>query len=180
MEPFRTIVADPPWPFRDALPGPKRGAVTHYRLMSLKEICNFPLPPVADDSRLFLWRVASQQEEALQVVRAWGFEVKAEIVWVKTNFPMRRLTIGMGHQVRMSHEVCLVCTRGKPKRLSKSIPSVYFAPRRRHSEKPPEFYKLIQSLSPGPYLELFARFKPPGWFAMGDELPEGESLSEVT
>lgn len=176
VEPFRTIVADPPWPFQDSLPGPKRGASKFYKLMDVEDICNFELPPIADDARLFLWRVASQQEAALRVAKAWGFKVKSEIVWVKMDRYLRRIPIGMGRQVRMAHEICLIATRGKPERLSASIPSVYFAVKGKHSEKPVGFHQLVEELSPGPYLEVFARTRPSGWYAIGDELPDSERL----
>ena len=81
--PLHLLVADPPWPFKDKLPGPKRGAESHYRVLSIPDLLRFPLPPIADDAALFLWRVASQQREALDVAAAWGFVVKSESVWEK-------------------------------------------------------------------------------------------------
>ena len=80
-----TLVADPPWPFADKLPGAKRGAVKHYKTLTIPEIMRFPLPDLADDCRLFLWRVGSMQAEALEVVRAWGFVVKTDVVWIKAD-----------------------------------------------------------------------------------------------
>lgn len=81
----KVLVADPPWPFRDRLPGPGRGAAKHYGLMTLDDIKRFPLPPLAPaGSWLVLWRVGSMQAEALDVAAAWGFTPKAEVVWVKT------------------------------------------------------------------------------------------------
>ena len=84
QKPFGLIAADPPWPFKDRLPGPGRGAAKHYQCLTVSEIMRFPLPKIADDSLLFLWRVASMQQEALDVARFWGFTVKSEITWVKT------------------------------------------------------------------------------------------------
>lgn len=202
---FTTFVADPPWPFKDHLPGPKRGSSKHYRLEPLDDICSFlsshSLAPdgqvwdgdtpedhlpirerLAPGCRLFLWRVASMQEEALRVMRAWGFTPKTEIVWIKTTKgsdvphdldeprPGDKLHFGMGRTVRMSHEVCLVGVRGKPRVLSHSVRSVFFAPFQRHSEKPEVFSEIVESLSPGPYLELFARRVRPGWTCVGDEV----------
>lgn len=186
--PIQTIVADPPWAFGDNLPGPSRGAAKNYSVLSLSHIHEFlpwltdslrdpdfpgpeGVPPVvlAPDARLFLWRVASMQEEALSVMRAWGFTPKAEIVWVKKTVNGNRW-FGMGRQVRMEHEVCLIGTRGRPGVLSKSIRSVFEAKYTRHSGKPEEFFQLVESLSPGPYLELFARVQRPGWMQVGDEL----------
>lgn len=174
----QTVIADPPWSFRDALPGHKRGAVKHYRCMPLRDIESFwerVAELVAPDARLFLWRVASMQEEALRVVRAWGFTLKSEVVWVKTRDNGEGLRIGMGRQVRNAHEVCLIATRGVPERLSAAVPSVVFAPRARHSAKPDAFYELVERLSPGPYLELFARRHRDNWICSGDEIDEDRS-----
>lgn len=180
MKPFATIVADPPWPFRDTLPGPGRGAAKHYDVMSQLDIVHY-LPGllsrerapvrVAADAWLFLWRVASQPEEAIEVVRLWGFRPKAEIVWVKiAGADPTRVRIGMGRTVRNCHETCIVATRGKPERLSASVPSVLLAPRGEHSAKPEAFRELVERLAPGPYLELFARTRRKGWTCMGAEL----------
>jgi N6-adenosine-specific RNA methylase IME4 len=172
---FSCLVADPPWPFRDKLPGDGRGAAKHYRCLSISEIMRFPLPPLADDCWMFLWRVASQQQEALDVVRAWGFHVDSDITWIKAKKPVSGLGIGtqmgMGRTVRNCHEVCLVCRRGKPVRASASVRSVIVAPRRKHSEKPDEFFEAVEQLV-GDVLkiELFARRKRDGWVCLGDEI----------
>lgn len=112
MKHYKTIVADPPWAFGDKLPGPKRGAEKHYRVMKQPEIEAY-LPSlsvgVTADAWLFLWRVASQQEEALRVVRAWGFVPKAEIVWVKTKACKR--CKGKG-EVRLPRDVARI--KGSP------------------------------------------------------------------
>lgn len=172
----RVLVADPAWGFRDNLPGPGRGARRHYRCESLDDIKAFRIPVMAPDSWLFLWRVAAMQREALEVVDAWGFRLVSEIAWVKTRKDGQPHGGGMGHYVRNSHEVCLIAVRGKASslRLSKAIPSVIFAQRGRHSEKPEEFYQLVERLVPGPRVELFARRRRRGWRCFGDEL-EGKS-----
>jgi N6-adenosine-specific RNA methylase IME4 len=167
--PARTLVADPPWRFDDPLPGPARGAATHYETLRLPAILRFPLPPLAPDCRLFLWRTTAHQADALDVVRAWGFELKSELVWRKVTLDGTRPRLGMGRQVRMAHEVCLIAVRGRPERLRANVPSVFDAPRQRHSEKPDAFYELVEGLSPPPYVELFARRGRPGWLAYGKE-----------
>jgi N6-adenosine-specific RNA methylase IME4 len=221
-EQFRCIVTDPGWDFRDSLPGPKRGAKKHYRCLSIDEIVDvhkqligYCVPrqgvvpgrfQVADTSWLFLWRVASMQDDALQLARALGYTVKSELVWVKirevdtrpicrelTECDLghrppwnviedaairgaregRRVRIGMGRYVRNSHETCLICTRGKgvsSLRLSKSLPSVVFAPVGEHSAKPDVFYDLVEHLCAGPRLELFARKRRRCWTQFGDQL----------
>jgi N6-adenosine-specific RNA methylase IME4 len=139
---------------------------------------------LADDALLFLWRVASQQEEALRVMRAWDFVPKSEIVWIKTQDNVTHphvlgggLAFGMGRYCRHCHEVCLIGSRGKGVRLVKnrSVRSVFFAPRGKHSEKPDKMYEIIESLADGPYLELFARRHRPGWLQFGDQLPGGKA-----
>lgn len=171
-QPFRVLLADPPWLYRDRLPGPKRGAAKHYRTLSLSEIMRFPLPPIADDAWLFLWRTHTHQREAFRVIEAWGFKYASEIVWVKTakNGKPRG---GMGHTFRQAHEVCLVARRGRPERLSRGLPSVILAPRREHSAKPPEMYDVIERFAPGPFVELFARTRRPGWESIGEEVEHG-------
>lgn len=170
---YRTITCDPPWSFSDKLPGNTRGAEKNYRTMSVDEICRYPLPPVADDALLFLWRMSAMPEEALAVCRAWGFVPKSEIVWVKTARSAKPvLAFGMGRYVRNCHETCIVAGRGKSASivLSHSVRSVFMAPLRRHSQKPEEFFRIAEQLGPGPRAELFARAKRPGWTAWGDEL----------
>jgi N6-adenosine-specific RNA methylase IME4 len=171
--PFRTICADPPWRFSDKLPGKGRGAAKHYKTMTLDEVKAY-LPglhlPVADDALLFLWRVSAMAEEAYEVVRAWGFEPKAELVWVKTEQSGVR-HFGMGRYVRNGHETCIIARRGRPVIRDKSVRSVFDAPIGPHSAKPDKFFELVERLSEGPRLELFARRPRIGWTVMGDELP---------
>jgi N6-adenosine-specific RNA methylase IME4 len=174
VEPFRLILADPPWKFSDDLPGKTRGAAKNYDVMTVAEICSYALPPIADDAMLLLWRLSSMPAEALAVVRAWGFEPKSEIVWVKLSSEKEDSTIavGMGRFVRGSHETCIVATRGKAQRLirDRGVKSVLLAPRRGHSEKPREFYRVAERLFPGPRVELFARGAPiDGWTQYGRE-----------
>lgn len=169
-EPNRVLVADPPWAFNDKLPGPGRGAEKHYRVLTLADIMGFPLPPLADDAYLFLWRVSSQVEEAYRVCGAWGFTAKSEIVWLKRTKTGKRW-FGMGHHVRAEHESCIVAVRGRPKPLVRNVRSTFEAEAGRHSAKPEAFFDLIETLCQGPYAELFARRHRPGWTCYGDELP---------
>lgn len=172
---YRVICADPPWKFGDRLPGPSRGAEKNYACLSAAEICTFPLPPLTDDCTLFLWRVASMQQEALDVIRAWDFTLKTEIVWLKKTSHGNRW-FGMGRTVRAEHEICLVAQRGRPETLSHSVRSTFVtdceglsAPVGRHSAKPEEFYRIVESLRAGPYCELFARRQRAGWTCLGDQ-----------
>lgn len=170
--PFAAVMADPPWPFGDKLPGNKRGAAKHYKLLDMPAICRFPLPPIAEDAVLFLWRVASMPQEALEVVRAWGFTPKTEIVWRKTTKFGKR-AFGMGRIVRAEHETCLIATRGRPQIQSKKVRSTFDAVVGVHSAKPEAIYEIIESLYPGPYLSVFDRRERDGWTCVGDQVDLG-------
>lgn len=174
------LAADPPWKFGDALPGKTRGASKNYKTMTVEEICAFSLPRLADDALLFLWRVAAMPTEAIQVARAWGFEPKSEIVWVKTLPDPGDVVLhfGMGRYVRASHETCIIAARGRAVRLvhNHGVRSVFFAHVGEHSAKPDEFYRIVRRLvrhanRPGPRMvELFARGAPrEGWETYGFE-----------
>jgi N6-adenosine-specific RNA methylase IME4 len=180
---YRLVVADPPWKHSDQLPGEGRGAGKHYDLLSASEIAAYPLPPVADDAILLLWRVASMQAEALSVAAAWGFVPRTELVWVKTTTE-GKLAFGMGRYFRGSHETCLVATRGKAASLvvDHSLKSVFFAPRTEHSAKPEAFFRIAERLCLGPRVELFARGAPrAGWDRFGREAAgEPERPAEST
>lgn len=175
---FQVVTADPAWRFKDKLPGKGRGAARHYGTLSIPELMRFPLPPIADDAWLFMWRVSSQVEEAYQVVRAWGFTPKSEIVWEKLT-KRGRPWFGMGRTVRAAHETCIVATRGRVRPLNRGIRSRFAAPvpvdedgKYIHSAKPEAFYtEIVQALAPGPYVELFARRRRPGWTCLGNQLP---------
>lgn len=172
-QPYRVIVADPPWAFSDKLPGKSRGAAKNYACMSVADICSFPLPPIAADAWLFLWRVSSMPEEALRVVRAWGFVPKSEIVWLKMTKGWTP-AFGLGRYVRAAHETCIVATRGRVKPACRSVRSVFGAQRQEHSRKPDVFLDIVEELTGAdavPRLEMFARRHRAGWTCMGNELP---------
>ncbi len=174
----RVLSADPPWAFGDKLPGDGRGAEKHYVTLSVEALCSFPLPELADDCALFLWRVAAMQQEALDVVKAWGFKLKTEVVWRKLTVNGKR-HFGMGRIVRAEHETCLVATRGRPEVLDRSIRSTFKAPTGRHSEKPDVFYsEIVERLYAGPYVELFARRPRAGWTVHGNEIPGGSIFTD--
>jgi N6-adenosine-specific RNA methylase IME4 len=174
------ICADPPWSF-DVYSGKgkQRSAERYFDTMALDEIGALPVAPLAaKDCALFLWGLWPQQEAALEVVRAWGFEPKtAAFVWVKTtaNAEVIRpdgngLHWGMGYSTRSNTEFCLLATKGSPLRLSEDVHQVIIAPVVQHSKKPEEFARRIERLYPGPYLELFARCERKGWLTWGNEI----------
>ncbi len=174
----RVLVADPPWKFQDGLPGKTRGASKRYETMPTSQICarvGFEWPHLAPSSILFLWRVSAMQQDALDVVRAWGFEVKSELVWVKltrTGKPW----FAMGHYTRASHETCLIATHGRVKVRNRSIRSTFTARaptdargRYIHSAKPEVFYDIVEEMCGGPYVELFGRRRREGWTLIGNQ-----------
>lgn len=178
---YRTIVADPPWQFGDKLPGPGRGAAKHYDTMSVEEL--IAMAPMIDEyahehCRLFLWRVASMQREALAVIQAWGFDQpKTEMVWYKLTSGGKR-AFGMGRTVRAEHEVCLIAQRGKPwlgnsrtrSTFDAEVELDFEAIAEGHSVKPTKFYDIVNALSPGPTLELFSRRQYADWLCLGNEM----------
>lgn len=181
--PCRVIVADPPWQFGDKIQG-NRGAEAKYACLSLSDIQRFPLPEFDSNAVLFLWRVAAMPDEALAVARAWGFEPKAEITWVKTNGQMEggkpaldergypKLHMGMGHYTRAATEKALICTRGRFHVDDKGVRDTFFAPVGEHSEKPDEFFAIVERLTgPANRAELFGRKPRAGWLVVGNELP---------
>lgn len=178
VQKFRVIVADPTWPFGDKLG--KRGSEAKYKTqLSLDEIKQFPLPPLADDCVLFLWRVASMTEEAHEVARAWGFTPnKGELVWRKMTSGGKE-HFGMGYIVRGAHETCVIATRGRASRMlkRKNQRSIFSAPvpvdedgRAIHSAKPDEFFEIVCSMFDGPRVSLFERSLRDGFVCIGDEM----------
>lgn len=162
---YATIVADPPWRY-----GNQRGAVArgharrHYDTMTVEEICALDIASqAAPDAHLWLWGVNQLLDKAFDVVRAWGFEPVTMLTWCKKQ-------PGVGYYLRNNTEHCLLATRGKPiVPADKPIASWFVWPRSKHSQKPEAFYDLVEQVSPGPYLELFARRNRLGWSTWGNE-----------
>jgi N6-adenosine-specific RNA methylase IME4/ParB-like chromosome segregation protein Spo0J len=157
--PYRVIVADPPWPFNSN--ASRRGSGS-YPEMSIEAIRAFPVASIAHaDCILWLWTTNYHMREAFTVLDAWGFEHKAILTWAKDRF-------GIGNWLRGQTEHCLLATRGKPTITLTNQTTLLRAPLRAHSEKPEEFYALVESLCPAPrYAELFARRGRDGWDCHG-------------
>jgi len=161
---FATIVADPPWAYRDALPQ-KQGAISNYSCLTVPEICELAIPYVAaDDAHLYLWVTTGMIQEGYEVVRAWGFIFKSFLTWHKTG------RMGLGRWFRNDTEHVIFAVRGDLKLKRKDARNIFRAPARSHSEKPEEFIALVETCSPGPYLELFSRKIRPGWETWGNEV----------
>lgn len=170
---FRCIVADPPWQTDDHYG--RRGARAKYKTLPLEKIqWHYPYRELVMAPRncvLFLWRLSSMQPEALALIESWGFVVKSELVWEKVT-KHGKPHFGNGHYVRAAHETCLIATRGRVQVKHHSQRSRFSARVGRHSEKPDEFYRIVERLVPGPRLELFARRERPGWVCLGNQLPK--------
>jgi N6-adenosine-specific RNA methylase IME4 len=166
---YACILADPPWAFktysRPSGQVPQRAVQTHYTPMSSVDLLALPVGAIAaKDCALLMWTVSSHIDQALDLGRAWGFGFKTlGPVWDKGR-------MGMGYWFRQQTEICLMFTKGKPKRLSGGVRQLIQAPRREHSRKPDEQYERIERLVAGPYLELFARQSRPGWDSWGNEV----------
>ena len=158
---FATILVDPPWPLQS---GEK-----HYRTMSLARIMALPVGALAArDAHLWLWTTNALLPRAYEVAEAWGFTVRSPLTWVKF-----RLGLGGRYQLRNATEQLLFCTRGRAPLGSRSQPTWFNAPVQEHSRKPAEQFAIIERVSPGPYLELFARRRPESnqlWAVWGDQV----------
>lgn len=182
---YRTIVADPPWPYGNgfvSLPGDPRQRGHRvkrkplpYPSMTLEEIAALPVRDLADrDCRLFLWATNRYLPDAFGVLAAWGFEYKQTLVWHKTGNPSP-----FGGSIAPNQaEYLLVAVRGRPPLGDRWPRSVLAAPREyQHSRKPDVFLDLIERASPGPYLELFARRARFGWDYWPDQPADGPGTS---
>lgn len=140
--------------------------------MTLEEIAGLPIPGLANkDARLFLWTTNAYNYVAHQLIDKWGFKHKQTLIWHKTNASPYPASIAVANA-----EFLLVANRGRPKRMSYAPSSVISAPIRRHSEKPEVFQDMVEQVSPGPYLEMFARRKRSGWDSWGDEVESDVEL----
>jgi N6-adenosine-specific RNA methylase IME4 len=186
---FKTIVADPPWQVK-AGPGPggyhlnesgrqvwdgvsRPPRVLDYPTMSIEEICALPVAGLAeDDAHLYLWTINRYIEETYAVARAWGFEPSTMLVWAKTPFGG-----GLGGTFGISTEFILFCRRGSLP-AKKRVTGTWWNWKRQysaegypqHSAKPEAFQNMVEAVSPGPYLEMFARRKRHGWHSWGNEV----------
>ena len=165
---YKTIYADPPWMERGG--GKiKRGADRHYPLMKTEEIASLPISSIADDNvHLYLWVTNNFLLDGFKVMEAWGFRYITLITWVKDK-------MGLGQYFRGMTEHCLFGVKGRlPYKVidnkRQQGQTVLFAPRTIHSRKPIEMYGMIEKVSYGPYIELFARDIRDGWDVWGDEV----------
>lgn len=168
---YKCVLADPPWRFDDRGSRIAPDHSGHYQTMSLAEIIGLaPMVRELADKSSHLWLWAPNafilSGDAQMVVRMWGFTPKQLATWVKPK-------IGMGHWMRNTTEQLLFCVKGRLGALSpKNVPTHFFGPILRHSAKPLESYEHIESVSPGPRIEMFARTARDGWESWGKEAPK--------
>jgi site-specific DNA-methyltransferase (adenine-specific) len=187
MRKFGVIYADPPWLFTRWSTDPavlnasagRRVRPIPYPCMPTRDICALPVQSIsANTCVLFLWTIYPKLPDAFEVIKAWGFTYKTcAFTWVKRNPSGTGFSFGLGYWTRANPELCLLATRGQPKRLSKSVPNLIISPRREHSRKPDEVRdRIVQLCGDVPRAELFARQKLPGWSAWGNEVESDISL----
>lgn len=174
---FKTILADPPWRFqnRTGKVAPEHKRLGRYATMSLEEIEALPVADVAaDNAHLYLWVPNALLPEGLAVMKAWGFRYVSNIVWAKRRKDGGPDGRGVGFYFRNVTELILFGVRGRMRTLDAGRRQVNMIEtrKREHSRKPDEQYELIESCSPGPYLEMFARYPQPHWMAWGNEADE--------
>ena len=141
--------------------------------MRLEELAALPVSDLADtDCALFLWATFPQLPEALRLIRAWGFSYKTvAFVWLKTNRKARTWFYGLGFWTRSNAEICLLATKGHPKRQAANIHQLIVSPVERHSRKPDEARdRIVALMGDLPRIELFARQETPGWEVWGNEV----------
>lgn len=160
---YGCIYADPPWAYSNK--ATRANVEDEYKsTMTVDEICQEPVSQLAaDDCHLHLWTTNAFLFEAKRVMEAWGFEYKSCFVWVKPQ-------MGIGNYWRVSHEFMLLGLRGKPEFRRRDCMSWGEFDRTAHSKKPGGVRKLVESVSPGPYLELYGRETVPNWMVYGNEV----------
>ena len=174
MKKYQIIYADPPWQFKNYNDDTATNwAGQHYSLMTLEDIKSLPVKHIADQNCvLFLWATFPTLPRAFEVVNAWGFEYKTVAFnWVKQNKNSMGIWLGMGYWTRSNSEICLLATKGNPKRIDASVRQIVLSPRLEHSQKPREVrQRIVQLMGDLPCIELFARQKVEGWDCWGNEV----------
>ena len=176
---FKTVMADPPWRFQNSTGkvAPEHRRLSRYGTMELSDIMALPVADVCDEvAHLYLWVPNALLPEGLAVLKAWGFTYKSNVVWHKVRKDGGSDGRGVGFYFRNVTELILFGVRGKNARTlapGRSQVNMIQTRKREHSRKPDEQYELIESCSPGPFLELFGRGVRRGWTTWGDQANKG-------
>ena len=167
---YQIIYADPPW---HCWVGGNRNASKHYNCMGIEDIYAMPVAKIAaKNCALFLWATFPMLPECIETLRRWGFRYSTvAFTWIKRNPKSDAMFMGCGNYTRANAEICLLGIRGSMKRKDKTVRQIIYASRGRHSSKPTETRdRIIQLFGDLPRVELFARYKVPGWDAWGNEV----------
>ena len=168
---YNIIYADPAWKYW--MGGNKRSAIQHYNCMSIDDIYNLPINTISDnDCILFIWVIDPMLPEAMEVIKRWGFKYKTvAFTWVKKKKKSDGYFTGLGYWTRANPEMCLLATKGKPKRLSKSVRQLIISKLQEHSKKPDDIRnRIVELCGDLPRIELFARQRTEGWDCWGNEV----------
>lgn len=182
---FGTVLADPPWRFqnRTGKMAPEHRRLMRYVTLTMEEIKAISIGSMVEDrAHLYLWVPNALLSWGLEVMSAWGFNYKGNIVWFKTRKDGGPDGRGVGFYFRNVTELVLFGVRGslRTQKPGRRQVNIIESRKREHSRKPDELYNIIESCSPGPYLEVFARYKRDGWSQWGDEIQEnGTQLNWV-
>ena len=171
MKKYSVIYADPPWQYHNKPQG--KGPEDHYQTMPLEDICTLPVKELADkDCALFMWVTLPFLRDCFKVIDAWGFKYKTvAFVWIKQNRVNDGIFWGLGMWTRSNAELCILATKGHPKRTAANIHQVIISHVQEHSRKPNEARLRIEALMGDVRrIELFARETPPGWDVWGNEV----------
>jgi N6-adenosine-specific RNA methylase IME4 len=172
---FRPAAGSAPlWRIRESPSKPTRQKAKvglHNGIIAAHALCALPIAKLAiADAFLFLWLPLRSVDLVKPLMHAWGFSFSGSaFVWAKLNKSGEGWFMGNGYGTRHNAEICWLGRHGQPQRKSKAVRELIVAPRREHSRKPDEVYQRIEALCSGPYLELFARQRWPGWVCVGDE-----------
>lgn len=175
---YSTIYADPPWRFqnRTGKIAPEHKRLTRYDTMELEDIKSLPIQEIAADKcHLYLWVPNALLPDGLEVMKAWGFEYKGNLIWEKVRKDGAPDGRGVGFYFRNVTEMLLFGVRGTSNRTlapARSQVNLIRTQKREHSRKPDEIIPIIEKCSPGPFIELFARGKREGWTMWGDQAQE--------
>jgi N6-adenosine-specific RNA methylase IME4 len=176
---YGTILADPPWQFmnRTGKMAPEHRRLARYTTLKLEEILAIPVAEVAaPESHLYLWVPNALLAEGMAVLNGWGFTYKTNLIWYKVRQDGGPDGRGVGFYFRNVTEMVLFGVKGRFRTLppGRRQVNIMTSRKREHSRKPDELYNIIEQCSPGPYLELFARGRKPGWSQWGNETDEYE------
>jgi N6-adenosine-specific RNA methylase IME4 len=179
MKKYQIIYTDPPWSYRDKALAGDRGACCKYSVMDSVDISKLPISQLADDNcALFIWVTMPKLNEVFSLIDSWGFEYKTcAFTWVKKNKQSSGWFMGMGRWTRANAELCLLATKGSPKRVNGGIQSIVVSSIGEHSRKPPEVRdRIVKLMGDLPRIELFARERGElfneyaGWDVWGNEI----------